>query len=149
MLHLCPFFQLTLCHLDDLIRWLRLSRAVHLVRNRHDAFELLPPGTRLPLPPSAGDVAALLLRAARPGEALAALHGFIDRHVAAAAEAKAEEGEEAETMAGRRLVDYLVYHLQEEGQDELAARLAETMPGDLLVGHAVELFVALVKKEVA
>ncbi len=134
---------MTLCHLDDLVRWLSLTRARHLVRNRQDAFATLPAERRQELPVSAAKAGvSALLKATRPEEAMAALHDFIERRVAATS-----DGGEPMLAPQGKLRDYLCYHVFEEGKEELAQRLQELLPEEIRIGQAVELFVAMARKD--
>ncbi len=134
--------KVRLSQVDDLILWLRLTRAILLVGNRQDPFALLPTVARQELDKAVADTATTALKqATMPQEVLAALYYFIDDQI------RGKKQEDVADLSVGGLKDYLCYHLQEADQVDLADRLETALPEELRVGHATELFVAIVASE--
>ncbi len=81
----------------------------------------------------------------RPDDCVAALHGFIDDHVATLFLGRVP-AEDANESLSRGLRDYLCFYLEEEGRPDLAERFGAAVPEEGRVSQAVGLFMTLARK---
>ncbi|CAG0885050.1 unnamed protein product [Cyprideis torosa] len=131
--------QMKLQHLDDLIDCLQLMRSRRMVVNKQDPFNV-PQEYRVPIDEQLlSEALPRLLKSFHPDVVLAKLHRFIVHRLSASG---SQTG--GDPPAGV-LSDYIGAQLEAD-DDKVAADFARAIHEQLLIKHAVNLFVQLVTK---
>ncbi|CAG0886586.1 unnamed protein product [Cyprideis torosa] len=132
--------QMKLQHLDDLIDCLQLMRSRRMVLNKQDPFNLMPEEYRVPIDDKLlSEALPQLLKSFHPDVVLAKLHGFIVHRLSASGSQTGWD-----PPAGV-LSDYIGAQL-EANDDKIAPDFARAIHKQLMIMHAVDLFVQLVTK---
>ncbi|CAG0904005.1 unnamed protein product [Cyprideis torosa] len=132
--------QMKLQHLDDLIDCLQLMRSRRMVVNKQDPFNLMPEEYRVPIDEKLlSEALPQLLKSFPLDVVLSKLHRFIVHRLSVNG---SQTG--GDPPAGV-LSDYIGAHLEAD-DDKIAADFAQAIHEQLLIMHAVDLFVQLVTK---